>query len=102
MNGRRCPRFEYACRTVEGAEVWDAVQRAGAWTGGGMTPRRIDRNGVRARLDHVPAWILEVLLDAFEPAALKAAGIAEKNRAKRDKPEPRARRAHDDEDAADD
>lgn len=67
-----------------------------------MTPRRIDRNGVRARLDHVPAWILEVLLDAFEPAALKAAGIAEKKRAKRDKPEPRARRAHDDEDAADD
>jgi hypothetical protein len=67
-----------------------------------MTPRRIDRMAIRARLDRVPAWILEVLLDAFEPAALKAAGVAEKKREKRNKPEPRARRAHDDEDAADD
>ena len=79
--------------------MWDAVQRAGAWTGGGMTPRRIDRMAIRARLDHVPAWILEVLLDAFEPAALKAAGVAEK---KREKSDPSARRAQVREDAADD
>jgi hypothetical protein len=67
-----------------------------------MTPRRVDRQGIRARLDHVPSWILEVLLDAFEPAALKAAGIAEKKRTKREEPKPRSRRARDDEDAADD
>ena len=82
--------------------MWDAVQRAGAWTGGGMTPRRVDRQGIRARLDHVPSWILEVLLDAFEPAALKAAGIAEKKRVKREELEPRSSGARDDEDAADD
>lgn len=82
--------------------MWDAVQRAGAWTGGGMTPRRVDRQGIRARLDHVPSWILEVLLDAFEPAALKAAGIAEKKRVKREELKPRSRGARDDEDAADD
>ncbi|WP_404419163.1 hypothetical protein [Brevundimonas vesicularis] len=79
--------------------MWDAVQRAGAWTGGGMTPRRIDRTAIRARLDHVPAWILEVLLDAFEPAALKASGVAEK---KRETSDPSARRAQVREDAADD
>ncbi len=82
--------------------MWDAVQRAGTWTGGGMTPRRIDRQAIRARLGHVPVWILEVLLDAFEPAALSAAAVAEKKRRKREKPEPSARRARDDEDASDD
>jgi len=82
VEGRRCPRFEHACRTAEGAEVWDAVQRAGAWAGGGMTPRRIDREAVRARLGHVPVWILETLLDAFEPAALRAAAEGEKKRGK--------------------
>lgn len=35
-----------------------------------MTPRRVDRAGIRTRLDDVPAWIIEVMLDAFEPAAL--------------------------------
>ena len=67
--------------------MWDAVQRSSAWTGGGMTPRRIDRAAVRARLDGVPGWIVETLLDAFEPAALNAAAISEKRRTKsRDEP----------------
>ncbi len=79
--------------------MWDAVQRSGAWTGGGMTPRRIDRHGVRARLSHAPAWIVETLLDAFEPAALRAASVAEK---KREKTERRARRAPDQKDNDDD
>ena len=60
--------------------MWDAVQRSSAWTGGGMTPRRIDRAAVRARLDGVPGWIVETLLDAFEPAALNAAAASEKRR----------------------
>lgn len=45
-----------------------------------MTPRRIDRAAVRSRLDDVPGWIVEVLVDAFEPAALKAAQVAEKKK----------------------
>lgn len=64
-----------------------------------MTPRRIDRQAVHARLDHVPVWIIEALLDAFEPAALKAAGIAEK---RRKKTKPRARRAHAEDEPDDD
>ena len=79
--------------------MWDAVQRPGAWTGGGMTPRRIDRLAIHARLSHTPVWILEVLLDAFEPAALAAAGVAEK---KRETSEPRARSAPEPEDTAND
>ena len=82
VNGRRCPRFEHACTTDEGARLWDAVQRSSAWTGGGMTPRRIDRAAVRARMDGVPGWIVETLLDAFEPAALNAAAISEKRQEK--------------------
>lgn len=70
--GRRCPRFEHACRTFEGAAVWDAISRAGGWTGGGMTPRRLDRSAIRARLPDIPAWIVEDLMDAAEPAALAA------------------------------
>ncbi|WP_295707334.1 hypothetical protein [uncultured Brevundimonas sp.] len=80
VKGRRCPRFEHACRTAEGAAVWDAVQRSGGWSGGGTTPRRIDRAAIRSRLDDVPGWIVEVLVDAFEPAALKAAQVAEKKK----------------------
>lgn len=52
--------------------MWDAVSRAGGWAGGGMTPRRVDRAAVRARLDTVDGWIVEDLIDAFEPAALAA------------------------------
>lgn len=62
--------------------MWDAVQRSGGWTGGGMTPRRVDRAAVHARLEGVPAWMIETLLDAFEPAALEAATKAEKRRKK--------------------
>ncbi|MBX9707053.1 MAG: hypothetical protein K2X61_03870 [Caulobacteraceae bacterium] len=71
-SGRRCPRFEHACQTFEGAAVWDAISRAGGWTGGGMTPRRLDRSAIRARLAEVPGWIVEELCDAAEPAALAA------------------------------
>lgn len=67
--------------------MWDAVQRSGGWTGGGMTPRRVDRAAVHARLEGVPGWIIENLIDAFEPAALNAAAEVEKRRNKnRDKP----------------
>lgn len=82
MEGRRCPRFEHACTTDEGAKVWDAVQRSGGWTGGGMTPRRVDRAAIHARLEGVPGWIIENLVDAFEPAALNAAAEVEKRRNK--------------------
>lgn len=55
-----------------------------------MIPRRIDRLAVHARLHPMPVWIVENLLDAFEPAALRAAAVAEK---KREKAKPGARRA---------
>ncbi|MBJ7485964.1 hypothetical protein [Brevundimonas sp.] len=71
--GRLCPQIEHACRTTEGAAVWSAVSRAGGWTGGGMTPRRVDRAAVRARLEGIDGWIVETLIDTFEPAALAAA-----------------------------
>lgn len=45
-----------------------------------MTPRRIDREAVRARMADVPVWIVEDLLDAFEPAALKAAADMDQKR----------------------
>lgn len=45
-----------------------------------MTPRRLDRAAIRARLEHLPGWVIEALLDAFEPAALSAIAAAEKKR----------------------
>lgn len=84
-NGRRCPQVEHACKSHEGQLVWDAVRRASGWTGGGMTPLRIDRAAIRARLDGVPGWIVEVLLDAFEPAALAAQSKAREKQQKADK-----------------
>lgn len=61
--------------------MWDAVQRSSGWTGGGMTPVRVDRQAVRTRLEDVPGWIVETLLDDFEPAALAAQAAARKKRA---------------------
>ena len=37
-----------------------------------MSPRRVDRDAVRARMPGVEHWIIDELLDAFEPAALTA------------------------------
>lgn len=51
-----------------------------------MTPRRIDRAAIRARLEDVPAWIVEALLDAFEAAALSAMAATEKKKKPRDEP----------------
>ena len=65
--------------------MWDAVCRSGGWTGGGMTPRRLDRLAIRARLEDIPGWIVEDLLDEFEPAALKAMAIVD------DKKQPKAK-----------
>lgn len=45
-----------------------------------MSPRRLDRAAIRARLEHLPGWVIEALLDAFEPAALSAIAAAEKKR----------------------
>lgn len=64
-----------------------------------MIPRRVDRVAVHARLSHIPIWIIENLLDAFEPAALRAAAVAEKNR---EKAKPSARRAQAEEGSKDD
>lgn len=76
-NGRRCPQVEHACRTVEGEAVWQSVAQSGCWSGGGMMPRRVDRSAVRARLSNVDGWIVETLIDAFEPTALAAAAKAD-------------------------
>lgn len=51
------------------------------WTGGGMSPLRIDRAQLVARVEDAPAWVVHELIDAFEPAALKA--MAEARAAKR-------------------
>lgn len=51
-----------------------------------MTPRRIDRVAIRARLDDVPGWIVETMLDTFESAALAALAAAEKKKKPRDEP----------------
>jgi len=47
-----------------------------------MTPLRLDRAAIRARLDDLPGWLIEALLDAFEPAALGARDVADKRRKK--------------------
>lgn len=77
VEGRRCPQVEHACATFEGEAVWSAISRASGWTGGGMTPRRINRAAVRSRLADIEGWIVEALLDAVEPVALAAAAKAE-------------------------
>ena len=51
-----------------------------------MTPRRIDRAAIRARLEDVPGWIIEALLDAFEAAALAAMAATEKKKKPRGEP----------------
>lgn len=85
--GRRCPRFEHACRTFEGEAVWQAASRASGWSGGGMVPRRLDRAAIRARLPDIEGWVLDELMDAIEPAALAASAVA----AERDKKRKGAR-----------
>ena len=75
--GKRCPQVAHACRTAEGEAIWRAVSRSGGWSGGGMVPRRLDRAAIRARLPGIEDWILEELMDAFEPAALAASAKAE-------------------------
>lgn len=80
VEGKQCPETAHAVRTDEGARVWDAVRRSGSWSGGGLAPLRIDRRAVRDRLDDLPGWIVETLLDAFEPHALAAIRAAEAKR----------------------
>lgn len=46
-----------------------------------MSPLRIDRAQLVARVEDAPAWVVHELIDAFEPAALKA--MAEARAAKR-------------------
>ncbi len=97
QKGRLCPQAEHACRTYEGEAVWSAVRRAGGWSGGGMVPRRLDRSAIRARLDDFDGWVLEELMDAFEPAALAAdAKASERRKADRtaEKPAKRTRRTN--------
>lgn len=65
--------------------MWDAVRRASGWTGGGMTPLRVDRAAIRSRLDGVQGWLVETLLDAFEPAALAAQAKSRSQKEKADK-----------------
>ncbi len=77
VDGRRCPQAEHACATFEGEAVWAAISRSSGWTGGGMTPRRINRAAVRSRLADIEGWIVEALLDAVEPTALAAAAKGE-------------------------
>ncbi|MFZ4165179.1 hypothetical protein [Brevundimonas sp. NPDC058933] len=47
-----------------------------------MTPRRVDRVNIRSRLDDIPTWIIETMLDDFEPAALAALAAVENKRSK--------------------
>lgn len=51
--------------------MWRLVQKLGLWSGGGMAPQRLDREALRRRLaDEAPAWVVDELADAFEPAFL--------------------------------
>lgn len=69
--------------------MWAAVQPVGSWQGGGLAPIRLDRLEVERRLDgEVPRWILDPLLDAFEPAALAA--MNSKAAKDKGKPKPKA------------
>lgn len=45
-----------------------------------MTPRRVNRDTVRASLPSVEPWIVESLIDMVEPAALEAVDKTEKKR----------------------
>lgn len=85
-SGRLCPQIEHACHTREGQQLWDAVRRSSSWAGGGMNPLRIDRASIHQRLTDVPVWIIETLLDEFEPAALNARALVQK-KTKKTKPE---------------
>lgn len=50
-----------------------------------MNPLRIDRASIHQRLNGIPVWIIETLLDEFESAALTARAVAQK---KNKKPKP--------------
>lgn len=80
--GRVCPTEANVPETVEGTAVWAALKSPGVWTGGGMSPLRIDRAELSRRLSDIEPWILIDLLDAFEPAALAAIARASKTKTK--------------------
>lgn len=87
VEGKRCPQAEHACTTFEGEAVWQSVIRSGAWTGGGMTARRVNRAEVRARQPGTEPWIIDDLLDTFEPAANAASAKADERKKTKTKPE---------------
>lgn len=65
--------------TAEGFRLWEAVRSPGAWIHTGFGPPRLDRAGLARRLgDGVPAWLIDELLDAYEPAALDGLAAAKR------------------------
>ncbi len=71
-SGRFCPQVEFAPQTLEGLAFWRIVSGPGIWSGGGMSPPRLDRVEIRLQMDGAPTWISSGLLNAFEPKALEA------------------------------
>jgi hypothetical protein len=56
------------------------IRASQPWTGGGFSPMRLDRAEIRRRLEGFTPWIVNELMDAFEPAALAAITEGEKAR----------------------
>lgn len=59
------------------------IRAAQPWGGGGMSPLRLDRAEVRRRCGAYEPWVVDELMDAFEPAALAA--MEEGRKARRQK-----------------
>lgn len=93
--GRLCPEVENRPQTLEGLAVWRQLQKFGTWSGGGMAAQRPDRAEIRRRLaDQAADWIVDELIDVFEPAYLTFKAQVDKARRRRrgaDKPVARRR-----------
>ncbi len=61
--------------------MWTVLRGPANWIGGGMSPERMDRAQILARLDpDVPRWIVDELLDQYEPAVIASRHTAAKVR----------------------
>lgn len=60
------------------------LKRSGVWQVTGLASPRLDRAEIRARIPDVDRWVLDELLDIFEPAATAAIREGSEARRKRE------------------
>jgi hypothetical protein len=67
--------------TAEGLRFFEAARQLGSWGSGGLGAARLNRAELRARVGgQMEPWVLDGLMDAFEPAAMASVKAAGKRR----------------------